>query len=600
MERLRRDAETGWTATSDAALLLELRALSGRILARATETSSAVDALVSEGSRCDVRVRDACTRFRQLEDTAHVEHRVLALGAEDARVRRGSSAASSSSLEEDVPESSRVESRYREALRVTIRTTRGKWLLPAPREGVVAGDVGARDDDPPSSNEPLDHADARDEGERRDGPAPGSSGEATQTLTALPPPRLVGNRFWRPLPHVIGTRQFYHDENVTADWSPALAPDEFTAKAVMRGARGASDDDAFSGDDAEGATAEARSNAKNKNHGAATFSTYAWDEASFFGDPAVFEDLSLRAGREIANDVDGTVSSAEEDDTRRVFGFDDDEDEDEDEDEDASRYTESSLSAADEDDAFGDSFAAAARRDRSRFADARDDKSETASSFSSASVMAASERTQNARGSPARRDKSDFRIGSRRGGDARRDGETTERGGRRRDSRRLGDRASSRVSERDSFPTSPRLARRPGLAPVDFVAMTEAALRDPGVAPPARRRGGLFDDDDDDDDDHLFSQQKPGAAAGAGASVTETGGDETETLPGKDGTTGGGLFDDDDDDEEEEEALFEEHANAAPATTRGLFESDDESNADDEARGRREKKRFFFREGHVD
>jgi hypothetical protein len=583
MERLRRDAETGWTATSDAALLLELRALSGRILARATETSSAVDALVSEGSRYDVRVRDACTRFRQLEDTAHVEHRVPALGAEDARVLRGSSAASSSSLEEDVPESSRVESRYREALRVTIRTTRGKWLLPAPREGVVAGDVGARDDTLPSSNEPTpNHADERDEGERRDGQQTGSSGEATQTLTALPPPRLVGNRFWRPLPFVIGTRQFYHDENVTADWSPALAPDEFTAKAVMRGARGASDDDAFSGDDAEGATGETRSNANDKNHGAATFSTYAWDEASFFGDPAVFEDLSLRAGRESANDVDGTVSSAEEDDTRqKLFGFDDDDDEDED----ASRYTESSLSAADDDDAFGDPFAAAARRDRSRFADGfGDDKSETASSFSSASVMAASERTQNARGSPARRDKkkSDFRIGSRRGGDAFQElGETTEYGGRRvlDERRRLGDRASSRVDSRrvGSLPTSMTSEHhhRPGLKTVDFVAMTEAALRDPGVAPPAR--GGLFDDDDDDDDD------PPGGVASAGAFVAETRGDETDALPGKDGATGGGLFDDDDDDDE---ARFEERAAPAPATTKGLFESDDESDADDFTRGR--------------
>ena len=583
MERLRRDAETGWTATSDAALLLELRALSGRILARATETSSAVDALVSEGSRYDVRVRDACTRFRQLEDTAHVEHRVPALGAEDARVLRGSSAASSSSLEEDVPESSRVESRYREALRVTIRTTRGKWLLPAPREGVVAGDVGARDDTLPSSNEPTpNHADERDEGERRDGQQTGSSGEATQTLTKLPPPRLVGNRFWRPLPFVIGTRQFYHDENVTADWSPALAPDEFTAKAVMRGARGASDDDAFSGDDAEGATGETRWNANDKNHGAATFSTYAWDEASFFGDPAFLEDLSLRAGRESANDVDGTVSSAEEDDTRqKLFGFDDDEDEDED----ASRYTESSLSAADDDDAFGDPFAAAARRDRSRFADGfGDDKSETASSFSSASVMAASERTQNARGSPARRDKkkSDFRIGSRRGGDAFQElGETTEYGGRRvlDERRRLGDRASSRVDSRrvGSLPTSMTSEHhhRPGLKTVDFVAMTEAALRDPGVAPPAR--GGLFDVDDDDDDD------PPGGVASAGAFVAETRGDETDALPGKDGATGGGLFDDDDDDDE---ARFEERAAPASATTRGLFESDDESDADDFTRGR--------------
>ena len=75
---------------------------------------------------------------------------------------------------------------------------------------------------------------------------------------------------------------------------------------------------------------------------------------------------------------------------------------------------------------------------------------------------------------------------------------------------------------------------RPGLKTVDFVAMTEAALRDPGVAPPAR--GGLFDDDDDDDDD------PPGGVASAGAFVAETRGDETDALPGKDGATGGGLF----------------------------------------------------------
>ena len=258
MERLRHDAGTGWTADSDAALLLELRALSGRILARATKTSSAVDALVSEGARCEVRVRDACTRFRQLEDTAHVEHRVPALDAEEhVRLRRGTSAASSSSLEEDPPESSRVESRYREALFVTIRTTRGRWLLPAPREGIIAGGDGARDDESPGPRDRPDHADEPPvEEDARDGPASVSSGEARG---ALPPPRLVGNRFWRPLPHVIGTRQFYHDENVTADWSPALAPDERTAEMVMR------DGDATSpsGDEAEEAgTAKAEEKKK--------------------------------------------------------------------------------------------------------------------------------------------------------------------------------------------------------------------------------------------------------------------------------------------------------------------------------------------------
>ena len=526
MERLRHDAGTGWTADSDAALLLELRALSGRILARATKTSSAVDALVSEGARCEVRVRDACTRFRQLEDTAHVEHRVPALDAEEhVRLRRGTSAASSSSLEEDPPESSRVESRYREALFVTIRTTRGRWLLPAPREGIIAGGDGARDDESPGPRDRPDHADEPPEEEdARDGPASVSSGEARG---ALPPPRLVGNRFWRPLPHVIGTRQFYHDENVTADWSPALAPDERTAEMVMR------DGDATSpsGDEAEEA-GTAKAEEKKKADGAAAFATFAWDEASFFsGSPPVLEDDAYARS---ANDDDGATVHAEEEGLNDARGDRDGDDED--------PLTESEY--ADDEDAFGDPFAAAARRDRSRFADERDDAS--VSSFSSASVMAASERTQSARlGSGSRSLNANASLNDERSGFGsggmplrRREREGTEnidafsaRDGAGRNARR----PASRVS--GSLAPSP--AARLG-GSVDVVAMTEAALRDPGVVRSARRGGGLFDDDDGD--------VLPGAAAdGEAEKRFARAGDRNGA------TSGGGLFDDEQEDDEDDE-----------------------------------------------
>ena len=565
MERLRHDAGTGWTADSDAALLLELRALSGRILARATKTSSAVDALVSEGARCEVRVRDACTRFRQLEDTAHVEHRVPALDAEEhVRLRRGTSAASSSSLEEDPPESSRVESRYREALFVTIRTTRGRWLLPAPREGIIAGGDGARDDESPGPRDRPDHADEPPEEEdARDGPASVSSGEARG---ALPPPRLVGNRFWRPLPHVIGTRQFYHDENVTADWSPALAPDERTAEMVMR------DGDATSpsGDEAEEA-GTAKAEEKKKADGAAAFATFAWDEASFFsGSPPVLEDDAYARS---ANDDDGATVHAEEEGLNDARGDRDGDDED--------PLTESEY--ADDEDAFGDPFAAAARRDRSRFADERDDAS--VSSFSSASVMAASERTQSARlGSGSRSLNANASLNDERSGFGsggmplrRREREGTEnidafsaRDGAGRNARRPASRVSGALA--------PSPAARLG-GSVDVVAMTEAALRDPGVVRSARRGGGLFDDDDGD--------VLPGAAAdGEAEKRFARAGDRNGA------TSGGGLFDDeqedDEDDEDDEDAPFEKYTEAAPATAvavfaaRGLFESDDEeSDADD-------------------
>ena len=109
--------------------------------------------------------------------------------------------------------------------------------------------------------------------------------------------------------------------------------------------------------------------------------------------------------------------------------------------------------------------------------------------------------------------------------------------------------------------------------------MTEAALRDPGVARAARPRGGLFDDDD-------VLPGPPAARHRGGASVVQALGDtgNASAFRGKNGATGVGLFDD----EEEKDSTFDENATAAPATaasafaTRGLFESDDESDADDE------------------
>ena len=47
-----------------------------------------------------------------------------------------------------------------------------------------------------------------------------------------PPPRLVGSRFWRPLPHVIGTQEFYQDDTLGIDPTRAIAPDVATAAAV--------------------------------------------------------------------------------------------------------------------------------------------------------------------------------------------------------------------------------------------------------------------------------------------------------------------------------------------------------------------------------
>ena len=217
MEHLRSAADVEWTHESDTALLNEMRALSGRILARVNATKNAVDALASEGEQCQVRVRDVSNRFRQLADLTHVERRV----GEDTEdnSRRASIDASTSGARHEAsqtPESSSVESKYRIALRVTINTTRGRWLLPKPMK-VDEGEESQGVD------EGTDYERNKHPGDKTDQALPPSH----------PPPKLIGNRFFRPLPHVIGTRHFYHDENVCVDWSHDIAPDEATANAVM-------------------------------------------------------------------------------------------------------------------------------------------------------------------------------------------------------------------------------------------------------------------------------------------------------------------------------------------------------------------------------
>ena len=235
MHSLRRAAETEWTKESDTALLNEMRSLSLRVLARVNSTSEAVDLLVMDGARCEVRVRDACNRFRQLADLTHVERRVSSDGStDDADYKRRASVDASTSGGTH-QESSNVESRYRNALALTIAATRGKWLLPlAPPRVVDTRDEGtygqgeAQEHEEHEEHEELEEAHKANHLDREEQ----IHVTPTQTQT-VPPPKLIGNRFWRPLPHVIGTRRFYHDENVTADWSPEIAPGQATANAVM-------------------------------------------------------------------------------------------------------------------------------------------------------------------------------------------------------------------------------------------------------------------------------------------------------------------------------------------------------------------------------
>ncbi len=139
----RGQAGSGWSRESDTALLNEMRSLSLRVLARVNSTSEAVDLLVMDGARCEVRVRDACNRFRQLADLTHVERRVSSDGStDDADYKRRASVDASTSGGTH-QESSNVESRYRNALALTIAATRGKWLLPlAPPRVVDTRDEG--------------------------------------------------------------------------------------------------------------------------------------------------------------------------------------------------------------------------------------------------------------------------------------------------------------------------------------------------------------------------------------------------------------------------------------------------------------------------
>ena len=202
MQELRLHAAGGWTLASDRLLLSELEELSGRLLVRANETKRAVDALVVDGERCQARVHDAFNRFRLLSNTQFLEQRVA---EEPPSARDGADGAERASTPDrgaaDDSEAS-VAERYREAFATAASATRGRWVFPRPRV-VPPREPG---EDPSATPAPA--------------PPP------------APSPRLVGSRFWRPLPHVIGTQEFYQDDTLGVDPTRAIAPDAATAAAV--------------------------------------------------------------------------------------------------------------------------------------------------------------------------------------------------------------------------------------------------------------------------------------------------------------------------------------------------------------------------------
>ena len=355
-----------------------LRALSGRIRARDEDIERGRRAGLGGGALRSARAG----RVHSLP--AARGHR--ARGTPRSRARRGGACAPSAWDVRGVflvarggpPESSRVESRYREALFVTIRTTRGRWLLPRRARASSRG-VTARDDQSPGPRDRPDHADEPPEEEdARDGPASVSSGEACGAL----PPRLVGNRFGdlcrtRYRDAAVLPRRERHRRLVAGVGAGRTHRGDGDARRRARRARDVAFRRRGGGcGDGEGKKAD----------GGAAFATFAWDDASRPGLRPFSK--TTRAYARSANDDDGATVHAEEEGIHDERGDRDGDDEDLED-----LLTESEY--ADDEDAFGDPFAASYRRDRSRFADARDDAS--VSSFSSASVMAASERTQSAR-----------------------------------------------------------------------------------------------------------------------------------------------------------------------------------------------------------
>jgi hypothetical protein len=113
-----------------------------------------------------------------------------------------------------------VGARYREAIEVATQATKGRWVLaavPAKRDAAAAGSSAAGADPKGDGGE-----DDKEEQEEEQDTEPPS----------VPARKLVGNRFWRPLPHVIGTQEFYQDDSLGIDPARAIAPDAATAAAV--------------------------------------------------------------------------------------------------------------------------------------------------------------------------------------------------------------------------------------------------------------------------------------------------------------------------------------------------------------------------------
>ena len=177
MQELRRDAAGGWTLASDRLLLSELEELSGRLLVRANETKRVVDALVVDGERCQARVHDAFNRFRLLSNTQFLEQRVAEEPPSARDEADGVERASAPDRGAADDSEASVAERYREAFATAASATRGRWVFPRPRRSLERARRGPE-------REPRARAPARAS------------------------PRLVGSRFWRPLPHVIGTQGF--------------------------------------------------------------------------------------------------------------------------------------------------------------------------------------------------------------------------------------------------------------------------------------------------------------------------------------------------------------------------------------------------------
>lgn len=224
------------------------------MLTQAMDTMRSVDALVVDSERCHGEVHNAFNTYRQLANTQFFEQRVMeddhlpVRAAEASRAGAEESPGSSiipAAATSDAPAlraapgwsdgasppgktfEEHVGARYREAIALASLATKGRWVPAAPH---------------PASSKQTEPAAPKD-GNEGGGPGPdgkeagGEEDDSSSPTSAAPPKlKLIGNRFWRPLPHVIGTQEFYQDDTLGIDPARAIAPDAATAAAVGGGA----------------------------------------------------------------------------------------------------------------------------------------------------------------------------------------------------------------------------------------------------------------------------------------------------------------------------------------------------------------------------